>query len=135
MPTTHYPSPADAEVVDVIFLKPHGGEEVFHLLVDSGFTGQSSFVLPVHADYLAHAQATPSQVAGALQGSQTRVVVAFRVDALAYQNMAIAILADTANLSLPDGVQGIAGLRFLRHFRRWGAEQSATGNWQFVLES
>lgn len=39
------------------------------------------------------------------------------------------------NVSLPDGVVGIAGLRFLRHFRRWGAEQPTSGNWQFVLET
>lgn len=118
MPTAHFPSPTEAEVIDVTFLEPQGGERAFRLLVDSGFTGQSSFVLPDDADDLAHAQAPSSQVAGALQGTQTRVVVMFRINQLAYQDAAIAILADTTNLSLPDGVVGIAGFRFLRHFRR-----------------
>jgi hypothetical protein len=46
--------------------------------------------------------------------------------------MLIAIVADTSSLSLPGGVEGLAGLTFLRQFARWGAERRAKG-WQFSL--
>jgi len=36
---------------------------------------------------------------------------------------------------LPDGLQGIVGLCFLRCFRRWGAEQDSDGGWRFFLET
>ena len=33
-----------------------------------------------------------------------------------------------------DGIDGLAGLSFLSLFRRWGAERSAAGEWEFILE-
>jgi len=135
MAIVYFPSLAEADTIEVTFTKPSGGEENLRLLVDSGFTGQSCFVLPENADDLAHAATTASQASGALQGTQRRVVVAARIDALSFANDVIAILADTSTLALPAATQGMVGLPFLRLFRRWGAEQSADGVWRFFLES
>ena len=46
MDTMHYPSQPGAEVIDVEFLTLDGGIQTLRLLVDSGFSGRSSFVLP-----------------------------------------------------------------------------------------
>lgn len=134
MSIAHFPSLPTAETVEVVFDRPVGGEVTLRLLVDSGFTGQSSFVLPDAAADLAQAHAAASQVGGALQGTQRRAVVSCRVPALAFQAVPIAILPDTTGLALPSGVGGLAGLRFLRHFHRWGSEQTDQGDWQFFLE-
>jgi hypothetical protein len=134
MAIAYFPSLRDADILEVTFLKALGGEITLRLLVDSGFTGQSSFVLPDSSDDVAHSSAPLSQAAGALQGVQKRVVVLCRIDALAFQSAAIAILASTTNLLLPTGTEGIVGLRFLRLFRRWGAEQTPDGTWRFFLE-
>lgn len=135
MAITYFPSLREADTLEVAFVRPQGGEVTLRLLVDSGFTGQSCFVLPETAQDLAHAASSASHAAGALQGSQRRVVVSCRIAALAFQATVIAILADTSPLVLPTEVQGIVGLRFLRHFHRWGAEQAADGSWRFFLET
>jgi hypothetical protein len=124
----YFPSLDAAETVEVGFIK-------LRLLVDSGFTGRSSFVLPESAAHLAHARAAASQVAGALEGTQTRMVVSCRVGALSFQTMAIAILADVSDLAIPPGVHGLVGLRFVRYFRRWGSERADDGTWRFFLET
>jgi hypothetical protein len=103
------------------------------LLVDSGFTGQSCFVLPPDAEPLAQAAATSSQTAGALSGIQRRVVVTCRIPGLSFEGSFIAILADVSALDLPPGIQGLAGFRFLRSFRRWGAVRTDEGSWRFFL--
>lgn len=133
MAITYFSSLEEAETLEVTFSKPQGGEVTLRFLVDSGFTGQSSFVLPGNADDLAHAPAAASQAAGAIQGTQQRVVVSCRIESLSFQCAALAILADTSLLALPPGIQGLVGLRFLRHFRRWGGEQTAEGSWRFFL--
>src|SRR5262249_52504923 len=135
MAITYFPSLEQGETLEVVLSKPRGGEAIFHLLVDSGFTGQSCFVLPSSAEEFAQSAAPAAQAAGALEGTQTRVVVSCRFPALSFQASVMAILADTSTLVLPDGIQGLVGLRFLRYFRRWGAEQSETGEWRFVLET
>jgi hypothetical protein len=135
MAIAHFPSLPAAEAIEVTFDRPVGGGVTLRLLVDSGFTGQSSFVLPDTAADLTHAPAAASQVAGALRGTQQRVVVSCRVPALAFQTAAIAILADVSGLALPPGVDGLAGLQFLRHFRRWGSERTDQGGWDFFLET
>jgi predicted aspartyl protease len=133
MAIAYFPSLEGAEALEVAFAKPQGGEVALRLLVDSGFTGQSSFVLPANAADLAQAVAPASQVVGALQGAQQRVVVLCRVVGLSVSFPAIAILADVSCLALPPGIQGLVGLRFLRHFCRWGAEQAEDGAWRFFL--
>ncbi len=134
MPVTHFPCLLDGDTIEVAFADPRGGTAVYRLLVDSGFTGQSSFVLPTRAAHLAHAQAPAAQTAGALQGVQTRVVVVCQIAAISFQATVMAILADTSGLALPPGVDGMAGLRFLRQFQRWGAERDESGDWRFFLE-
>jgi hypothetical protein len=135
MPIAYFPSLLESEVIDVVFVKPVGGEVSLRLLVDSGFTGQSCFVLPEDRDDLALVAATSANASGALQGMQRRVVVSSRLAPLSFQVNAIAILADTAPLSLPSGIDGIAGLSYLRQFHRWGCERTDEGSWRFFLET
>jgi predicted aspartyl protease len=134
MPIAYFSSLEEAETIEVAFVKPGGGERTSRLLVDSGFTGDVAFVLPTDAVVLAHAEAEPVQVAGALQGTQSSAVVSCRIAALSFQSTVMAILADTSTLILPPGVDGLAGLTFLRQFRRWGAEKADDGAWRFFLE-
>jgi hypothetical protein len=75
----YFASLDEGDVLEVVFVKPQGGEVLLPLLVDSGFTGQSSFVLPANAEDLAQAAAPTSQTAGALSGTQRRVVVTCRI--------------------------------------------------------
>jgi predicted aspartyl protease len=133
MPIAYFSSLEQGETVEVTFSKPQGGEVTLCLLVDSGFTGQSCFVLPDDAGDLAQAPAAAVQAAGALQGTQKRIVVSCHIAALSFHLAAMAILTDTSPLVLPPGVHGLAGLRFLRNFRRWGAEQTQTNDWRFFL--
>ena len=67
MAVVYFASLAQGELVQLHFLRPDGGEVPLDLLVDSGFTGQSSFVLSDDALDLAHAPAPASQAAGALR--------------------------------------------------------------------
>ena len=128
-----FPSLPEGETAEVEFLSREGGAVPFRLLVDCGFTGASSFVLPPSAAVLAVAPAPDRETGGALQGRQTRVVVWCRIPLLAFRRPLIAILADVSPLKLPSGVQGLAGLTFLRQFERWGAEHVSNGSWRFFL--
>jgi hypothetical protein len=132
MPTAYFPSLEQADTLDIVFSKPNGGEVPLRLLVDSGFTGRSCFVLPENAVDLEHAPAADVQVLGALHGSQKRSVVADGIPALSFQFEALAILTDISSLALPAAVQGIVGLRFLRQFHRWGAERMDDGLLAFL---
>ncbi|MGI8978119.1 MAG: hypothetical protein ACR2FY_02720 [Pirellulaceae bacterium] len=132
MATAFYPSLADADVIEVEFVKLNGSIKAMRLLVDSGFTGSSSFVLPDSSADLAIAALPARQTTGALQGSKNRGWVTCRIAALSYEEALIAIITDTAILSLPAGVEGLAGLTFLRRFDGWGARFTNDG-WQFFL--
>ena len=134
MAAVYFRSLDEAEVIDVEFLKPRGGARLLRLLVDSGFTGKSSVVLGREASELVRAQVPPAQVSGALQGAQNRGWVTCRIPELSFQCTIIGIITDTSVLSLPPGVQGMAGLSFLRQFARWGAEKTADG-WRFFLSN
>ena len=114
MAIAYYQSLEHAEAVEVVFLRPQGSDVTLRLLVDSGFAGESSFVLPEQLSDLAQASAPKSQVRGALRGAQRRSVVLCRIPQLSLQFAAPAILADMSTLALPVGVQGQAGLQFLR---------------------
>lgn len=103
------------------------------LFVDSGFTGASSFVLSDELRGLALANLSSAQAAGALTGRQQRVLVRCNIPALPFDRTLAAIVADVKTLSLPNGIDGMAGLTFLRQFKRWGAERDAQGVWQFFL--
>lgn len=108
---------------------------VRRLLVDSGFTGQSGVVLAAaDAARLRRRKAPASQVAGALVGAHERVWIKCSIPALGFTANLMAISGDLDSLSLPAGIDGLVGLSFLNHFRRWGAERLAD-DWVFVLES
>ncbi len=85
MATAYFPSLSDVDVVDVEFVRPTDGVVPMRLLVDSGFTGQSSFVLPHQAKDIAQALVPPSEAAGALRGMQDRVWVICRVPAASFE--------------------------------------------------
>jgi predicted aspartyl protease len=133
MATAYFPSLSNVDVVDAEFVKPKGGVVPMRLLVDSGFTGQSSFVLSHRAEEIVQALVAPSEAAGALRGPQRRTLVICRVPAISFEGIMIAIVADLGPLSLPTGVDGVAGLRFLRQFARWGGERTADRQWRFFL--
>jgi hypothetical protein len=132
MTTVYFPSPADCDVIEVELVRPNGQPVAQRMLVDSGFTGESSLVLPEEATGFAHAIVSASRASGALRGRQARVLVTCRIPALAGDLRLIAILADVSSLSLPPGVTGMVGLSFLRQFSRWGSERR-DGCWQFFL--
>ncbi len=71
------------------FLKPDGDAVFKTLFVDSGFTGQSCFVLSQDATDLSHAAVPASRAAGALEGMQNRELVICRIAALAFQRTLI----------------------------------------------
>lgn len=133
MASAFFPSLPSAEIIDVEFLTPVGNSRAVRLLVDSGFTGKSSFVLSNTETELVWAPVPAARAAGALQGRQQRAWVTCRVPQLSFEATLIAILSDITLLSLPRGVEGMVGLRFLRQFKRWGAERNSAGDWQFVL--
>jgi hypothetical protein len=133
MAVVTFPSLDDCEVIEVEFITLAGEAEHRRLLVDSGFTGESSIVLGQDDDGLIRATFDHAIATGALQGEQKRAWVKWRVPGLGLQKTSIAILADLEPLSLPEGKRGMVGLTFLRNFIRWGAEQSAEG-WRFFAD-
>jgi hypothetical protein len=106
------------------------------LLIDSGFTGKSVFVLSTDdCQRFRQRHAPPSQVTGALVGAHERVWVRCSVPTLDFDAHLVAISSDLASCSLPAGIDGLAGLTFLRKFQRWGAERLSNSEWDFVLET
>lgn len=103
MPTALYPSQPNAEVIVVEFVALAGETRLVRLLVDSGFTGKSSFVLSASHTDLIWAPVPAANATGALQGPQQRAWVACRVAGLAFEWSLIAILTDVSLLSLPPG--------------------------------
>lgn len=104
------------------------------LLVDSGFTGKSAFVLSTaDAARLRRRAAPTSQVTGALFGAHARVWVRCSVPALEFDASLMAISSELSSLNLPEGVDGLAGLSFLSYLERWGAERVASTDWAFFL--
>jgi hypothetical protein len=134
MATVYYRSLDNAEVIDVEFLTLQGGTRLLKLLVDSGFTGNSSVILSNDLSDLVHAQIPATQTSGALQGPQERGWVTCRIPELSFQRTLIAIITDISLLSLPPNVFGMVGLSFLRQFARWGSERTENG-WQFLLSN
>jgi hypothetical protein len=114
MPIAYFPCLEDADTIQVTFEKPQGGQLSLRLLVDSGFTGLSSFTLFKERADLAIISAPPANRTGAISGIQARIIVYCRVPELSYQGVAAAILADLSTTSLPPGVDGLVGLQFLR---------------------
>jgi hypothetical protein len=132
MASVFYPSLDVAEVIDLELLTLDGDIRTLRLLVDSGFMGKSSLVLPNTAAGLIRAALPAANTTGALQGLKDRGWVTCRIAELNYQETVIAIVTDTTSLSLPPGVEGLAGLTFLRQFASWGSQRTTSG-WQFFL--
>ena len=97
-----------------------------------GSRGSSSLVLPDTAADLITAALPAKQTSGARQGLKDRGWVTCRVAGQSFQAAMIVIITDTSSLALPPGVEGLAGLTFLRQFARWGSERTENG-WQFFL--
>ncbi len=102
------------------------------LLVDSGFTGTSSLVLPDERAEFIRADLPEAETSGALHGLQKRGWVSCQVLGMRSRQTVIAIFTDLSVLSLPENVVGMVGLTFLRHFSQWGAALTETG-WQFSV--
>ena len=132
MPTDQFPSLEDAEIVEIDFLTLAGGNRRLKLLVDSGFTGQSSIILGDEHNDLIRAVMEPAPASGALHGEQNRAWVMCRIPEIGLQKTLIGILTDLSPLSLPEGIRGMVGLSVLRLFTRWGAEKSGD-RWKFFL--
>ena len=119
--------------VIVSFELPTHGQQQRRLLVDSGFTGKSAFVLSQDdAANFKKRSAAGSRIAGALAGPHQRVWVKCSLPALDFKAHLMAISADLRGLSLPPGVDGLAGLTFLLQFQYWGAKQLHDG-WHFAI--
>ena len=110
MASVYFPSLSDAEVIDLEFLRLDGDVRSLRLLVDSGFMGRSSLVLPNSAVDLMRAAHSATHTTGALQGPRERGWVTCRIAGLNYEATLIAIITDTSTLSLPPGVEGLVGL-------------------------
>lgn len=134
MASASYRSLAEAEVIEIEFLKLDGSARRLRLLVDSGFTGPSSLVLSAAAADLVRAALPDAQTVGALTGLRERGWVTCHIAELDFQATVIAIITDTASLALPPGVEGLVGLTFLRQFASWGAQRTTDG-WQFSLSN
>src|SRR5262245_3261514 len=122
MACAYFASLESAEAIEVEFVPLHGDTRRLKLLVDTGFSGRSSVVLGPTSCDLARAVFPSAETTGALRGPQTRIWVTCSIPGLSFRATMIAIVADLKPLSLPDGVDGMIGLSFLRHFVRWGAE-------------
>lgn len=133
MATVYFDSLDECDIVEVEWVSADGQPVPMRLFVDSGFTGESCFVLPEVMGSFALANIAASRASGALQGRQARILLTCRIPKLSFQRNLISITTDVSSLSLPPGVDGMAGLSFLRQFTRWGAEQRENGGWRFFL--
>lgn len=135
MAIVHFPSLAECDLVEVEFVTADGRRLPARLLVDSGFTGASSFVLPDNFRHAVLANLSSAYAAGALRGRQERALIRCSILANSFERNLPAIFTDLRALSLPAGVDGMVGLTFLRQFKSWGAERDAHGAWRFFLAS
>ncbi len=132
-----FPFHDDYPVVDVALTRADGaGTTIRRLLLDTGFTGRSVFVLSTDDEtLLSHRPLRDGTVCGALTGSQQRMWVIAGVPRIGFLGSFVAIVTGLGPLGLPSGVQGMAGLTFLQRFRAWGAERGTDGEWRFFLET
>ena len=135
MAVIQFTSRDDCDVIEIELIGPQSESLSARLFVDSGFTGDSCLIVSEDANRLALAKVSAVQTAGALEGTQPRVLLNCRVPALAFQRNLVAIVTDISVLSLPADVTGMVGLSFLRQFSRWASDQSQAGSWQFFLRN
>lgn len=127
----------DCPIVDVQFQRADGpGTVARRMLIDSGFTGPSAFVLPLADEALLVQRLAPeTETAGALHGRHRRIWVACTMPPINFRDTLLAICTDLTPLVLPPLIEGMAGLRFLQRFQRWGGERRGDGRWHFLLET
>ncbi|MDA0841494.1 MAG: hypothetical protein O2857_27350 [Planctomycetota bacterium] len=135
MANVYFQSLDQGDLILVEFLTTEGGIRPMTMLVDSGYCGQSSFVVPSNERSIFLAPAGVGYTSGAIIGNQERGLVICRVPQVVYEETMIAIFADTTSLSLPGPAEGLVGLRFLRQFNRWGAERTSEKTWRFFLST
>jgi len=137
LPTASFRFHEEQPVVRVQFVEAGGGTTTTaQLLVDTGFTGDSAFVLnTLEPTRLGWHPARPSLVRGALSSLQERMWVMCSVPEVGLRRILPAIFTDLARLRLSPAIDGIAGLLFLQQFSRWGAERAPDGEWRFYLET
>lgn len=135
MPTVFFSSRDDGDLIEVELVKVGGAVRRVSLMVDSGFTGQSSFVLSSGIADVVHAPAPAGNVLGAIRGVHSRGLVVCQIPSMEFRRTQIAIITDEKSLSLLPGAEGLVGFRFLRHFKKWGGERLAPGVWNFFLTS
>ena len=137
MATVFFPFYLDCPVVEVNFHRNDGAGTVRRrLLIDSGFTGRSSFALSsLDERILVQRPAPDTDTRGALQGRQRRIWVTCELPEIQFQDTLLSICTNLSTLTLPNGVHGMAGLMFLRCFKRWGGERKLDGEWYFFLET
>jgi len=135
MSVAYFESLDECDLIEVVFIGFRGEEKSIRLLVDSGFTGVSEFVLSTDLRDFGLANLSSAHAAGALSGRQERTLVRCRIPSIPFDESSSAILADLRPLSLPRGVQGMAGLAFLRRFSRWGSERADGNGWRFFVDT
>jgi hypothetical protein len=128
-----FPFRAGYPVVELVFLAPDGRRASRRLVVDTGFTGVSAFVLPAADASLADRSGPAGHVSGALTGVQDRSWLIASVPALRFRSSLLCICTDVSTLALPPGATGLAGLTFLQRFHHWGATRDASSAWSFEL--
>lgn len=104
MATLFWPRTTDGELIELEFITLEGDWRKLKLLVDTGFTGKSSFALPEDSIDLVRADYRPTHAVGAIQGPQNRRWVTCWFPPISFRQMLIAIVADTSPLSLPVGI-------------------------------
>lgn len=129
MATVSFPFYKGCVVTEVEFHRNDGpGKVTRRLLIDSGFTGQSAFVLSSSDESILIQRIAPdSTTQGALRGRQRRIWVTCELAGLQFQDTLLAICTDLAPLALPIGVSEVGGLRFLCCFSGWGGERGMNG--------
>lgn len=137
MAVVSFPFYLDCPVVEVQFQRINeSGTVARRLLVDSGFTGQSAFVLPSADEALVVQRLAPeTETTGALHGRHRRIWVACTMPLIGFRDTLLAICTDLTPLALPPLIEGMVGLRFLQRFQRWGGERRGDGRWHFLLET
>lgn len=84
MAIARFDSIDDCEVAEIELVGSNGNRVTVRMLVDSGFTGASSFVLSDRLFGFALANLPSAHAAGALSGRQRRVVVQCRISTISF---------------------------------------------------
>src|SRR5688572_12289428 len=98
MAIAYFPAFDNADVLEIVFFRLNGEKTFLGLLVDSGFVGESSFVLSNDLTDLLQAPANSLQAKGAIQGVQQRIILPCEITSLSLQLITFAILTDLALL-------------------------------------